>query len=92
MAEARAKAGFKLAAVNQPFESTRHEKFRCNRHGQLMADTPLPASRPEAAARRPKPFGERPPSPSDLGLLRDLQGIIDLDAKVPDCRLKLGMA
>ena len=29
----------KLIAENQPFDSTWHEKFRCNRHGQLMADS-----------------------------------------------------
>ena len=28
-----------LIAENQPFDSTWHEKFRCNRHGQLMADS-----------------------------------------------------
>ena len=26
-----------LIAENQPFDSTWHEKFRCNRHGRLMA-------------------------------------------------------
>jgi hypothetical protein len=26
-----------LIAKNQPFDSTWHEKFRCNRHGRLMA-------------------------------------------------------
>jgi hypothetical protein len=26
-----------LIAENQPFDSTWHEKLRCNRHGQLMA-------------------------------------------------------
>lgn len=28
-----------LIAENQPLDSTWHEKFRCNRHGQLMADS-----------------------------------------------------
>jgi hypothetical protein len=27
-----------LIAENQPFVSTRHEKFRCNCHGRLMAE------------------------------------------------------
>ena len=27
-----------LIAENQPFDSTWYEKFRCNRHGRLMAD------------------------------------------------------
>jgi hypothetical protein len=26
-----------LIAENQPFDFTWHEKFRCNRHGRLMA-------------------------------------------------------
>ena len=26
-----------LIAENQPFDTTWHEKFRCNRHGRLMA-------------------------------------------------------
>jgi len=28
-----------LIAENQPFDSTWHEKFRCNRHGRLMAES-----------------------------------------------------
>lgn len=31
-------------------------------------------------------------SSSDLDLVRDLQGVIDLDAQVPHCRLELGVA
>jgi hypothetical protein len=27
-----------LIAENQPFDPAWHEKFRCNRHGRLMAD------------------------------------------------------
>jgi hypothetical protein len=27
-----------LIAENQPFDSIWYEKFRCNRHGRLMAD------------------------------------------------------
>jgi hypothetical protein len=27
-----------LIAENPPFDSTWHEKFRCNRHGRLMAE------------------------------------------------------
>ena len=36
-----------LIAENQPFDSTWHENFRCNRHGQVMADwvsSPMAAS------------------------------------------------
>lgn len=55
----------------------------------LMADTTLPASRRKAAARRVEGFlraaaGTR----SDFDLLRDLQGIVDLDTEVPDCRFQ----
>lgn len=28
----------KLITENQPFDPTSHEKFRCTRHGQVMAD------------------------------------------------------
>ena len=54
-----------------------------------MADTTLPASRRKAAARRVEGFlraaaGTR----SDFDLLRDLQGIVDLDTEVPDCRFQ----
>jgi hypothetical protein len=28
-----------LIAENQPFDSAWHEKFRCNRHGRLMAES-----------------------------------------------------
>ena len=55
----------------------------------LLADTTLPASRRKAAARRVEGFlraaaGTR----SDFDLLRDLQGIVDLDTEVPDCRFQ----
>jgi hypothetical protein len=32
-----------LIAENQPFDSTWHKKFRCNRHGRLMAASGNPA-------------------------------------------------
>lgn len=37
------------------------------------------------------PEAAPPSTRSDLGLLRDLQGIVDLDAKVPHRRLQLGV-
>jgi 4'-phosphopantetheinyl transferase EntD len=46
----------KLIAENQPFDSTWHEKFRCNRHGQLMADRVSRALRQEADVRRNHEF------------------------------------
>ena len=56
---------------------------------RVVADTTLPASRRKAAARRVEGFlraaaGTR----SDFDLLRDLQGIVDLDTEVPDCRFQ----
>ena len=58
----------------------------------LLADTTLSASVPEAAARSQN-CSRRAAATArlDLSLLRDFQGIVDLDAKVSDCRLQLGM-
>lgn len=44
------------------------------------------------AARRFKRSRQAAVPPSDLDLLRDLQGIVELDAEATDARLKLGMA
>ena len=45
------------------------------------------------SSRPPKTDAWRAAAPgSDLNLLGDLQGIIDLDAQVPHCRLKFGVA
>ena len=35
--------------------------------------------------------GRPPPAPSDFRLLGYFEGVIDLDAEVPHCRLQLGM-
>jgi hypothetical protein len=40
-----------LIAENQPFDSTWHEKFRCNRHGRLMAERVSWSLRQQAAVR-----------------------------------------
>jgi hypothetical protein len=48
-----------LIAENQPFDSTWHEKFRCNRHGRLMAAScqiALQLARRKAAVQAPTGF------------------------------------
>ena len=56
---------------------------------QQLADTTLPATRRKAAARRVEGFRRAAVGAlSDFYLLRDLQGIVDLDAEVPDCRFQ----
>ena len=74
--------------------------YKSSVHGPVIG-TATVGGRPYALSRRcalkrpsvvPTAVGGRPPSRSDLDLLGDLQGIIDLDTKVPDSRLKLGMA
>ena len=75
----------RVPGPERPLESQiRRESAR-----PLLADTTLPASRRKAAARRVEGFlraaaGTR----SDFDLLRDLQGIVDLDTEVPDCRFQ----
>ena len=85
----RAKAGFELAAVNRSPKAIQRGKSWPDLQRPVMADTTLPASRRKAAARRVEGFlraaaGTR----SDFDLLRDLQGIVDLDTEVPDCRFQ----
>ena len=58
---------------------------------QHLADTSLPASRAKAATRRVEGLRRAAAQRSDLDLLRDLQGIVDLDSEVPDSRFQLGM-
>jgi hypothetical protein len=40
-----------LIAENPPFDSTWHEKSRCNRHGRLMADHCLMTKKSRLAGR-----------------------------------------
>lgn len=86
------KAGFKLSAVNRSSKTIQRGKSWPDLQRPVMADTALPESVPQAAARRFMGSRRTAVARSDLDLLRDLQGIIDLDAEVTDCGLKLGMA
>lgn len=50
-----------LISENQPFDSIWHEKFRCNRHGQLMADCVMsPTSASENFSSKTPGLAERP--------------------------------
>ena len=46
---------------------------------------PFSATAPAGLRARPRSAA------SDFGLFRDLEGVIDLDAEVPHCRLELGV-
>jgi hypothetical protein len=48
-----------LIVENQPFDSTWHEKFRCNRHGRLLADCTHWAFRLKAVCGNIVTNGER---------------------------------
>lgn len=50
------------------------------------------ALQPLLVATRPQFSGWPPATASDLRLFRYLEGIVDLDAQVPHCRLQLGVA
>ena len=57
-----------------------------------MPVRPCAALEPLTAATRPQ-FPSWPPvAVSDLRLFRYLEGVVDLDAQVPHCRLQLGVA
>ena len=67
-------------------------KLECNSDGQQMADCTHRISLPKAAARRNTPCsagGRR--FPLDLGLLRNFQGVVDLNAEIPHSALQLRM-
>lgn len=69
-------------------EQEAYWKFQAGSEGPLEADPTLPAVRPSAAARRFMRSRRAAVPLSDLDLLRDLQGIIDLNAEVTDRRLE----
>lgn len=58
--------------------------------GHHWADVPLSASGPKPAARAKQSPSALPPK-SDVDLFRYREGVIDLDAEIPDGTLDLGV-
>lgn len=88
-----AAAGLILEFCDVPLWAQRCHPPRCIEPAKLAVSLTTPGT-PEAAIAggRPALGMKRPPTDfSDLCLLRNLERVVHLDAKVPDSRLQLGV-
>ncbi len=91
------RCGGATAARTQPrfgWSSTSYPKAAC-RDRRLLAGTASWVRLQIAAVhggRADRSPARPPPTTSDLRLLRDLEGVVDLDAEVSHCRLELRMS